>query len=180
MTNEEYTPDLEQDENESQELVEESQEETQEEETTTEPEKDWKAEALKFKAILDRNKNKPQVKSESKKSDDFGYDVKAYLKTSGINSNEFDFVKSELKQSGLKDVDALLDNDYFKARLEKHRAVVKTTEATPTGKRSGGVPTDSVEYWASKPIEDVPQEMRAKVVNHKLSREKNKGVFYNS
>lgn len=180
MINEENTPDLEQDENETQELVDETQEETQEEESTTEPEKDWKAEALKFKAILDRNKNKPQVKESSKKSDDFGYDVKAYLKTSGINSNEFDFVKSELKQSGLKDVDALLDNDYFKARLEKHRAVIKTTEATPTGKRSGGVPTDSVEYWASKPLEEVPQEMRIKVVNHQLSKEKNKGQFYNS
>lgn len=122
---------------------------------------------------------KAETKS-SKKSDDFGYDVKAYLKTSGIQSNEFEFVKNELKQSGLKDVDSLLDNDYFKARLEKFRAVSKTAEATPTGKRSGGVPTDSVEYWASKPIEEVPQNMRAKVVNHKLAKEKNKGVFYNS
>ena len=84
-----------------------------------------------------------------------------------------------IEKSGLKDVDALLENDYFKARLDKHRAVSKTTDAIPTGNRSGGVPTDSVEYWASKPIEEVPQEMRIKVVNHKLDKDKNKGMFYN-
>lgn len=183
MINDEKSPELEQDENETQEV--ESTEETSEEtttqtETSHEDDKDWKAEALKYKAILDRNKNKPEYKEPSKKSDDFGYDVKAYLKTSGINSNEFDFVKTELKQSGYKDVDSLLENDYFKARLDKFRNEKKTIEATPTGKRSGGVPTDSVEYWAAKPIEEVPADMRIKVVNYQLQKEKNKGVFYNS
>lgn len=182
MENEENTADLEQLDTQDQEGQEQEsleQDQKPDESKSNEDDKDWKAEALKYKAILDRNKGKPVEKEPSKKSDDFGYDVKAYLKTSGIQSNEFDFVKNELKQSGLKDVDALLDNDYFKARLEKHRAVSKTTEATPTGKRSGGVPTDSVEYWASKPIEEVPQEMRIKVVNHRLAKDKNKGQFYN-
>lgn len=185
MINDEYTPDLEQDENETQEVEsteEISEETTNQSETSHEDEKDWKAEALKYKAILDRNKdkNKPDTKELSKKSDDFGYDVKAYLKTSGIDSKEFDFVKTEMKQSGLKDIDSLLDNDYFKARLEKFRADKKTVEATPSGNRSGGVPTDSVEYWASKPLEEVPADMRIKVVNHQLHKEKTKGVFYNN
>lgn len=53
---------------------------------------DWKADALKYKAILDRNKKKVEEKKEEvveKKSDDFGYDVKAYLKSSGINASCF-------------------------------------------------------------------------------------------
>lgn len=118
--------------------------------------------------------------TKSKKSDDFGYDVKAYLKTSGIDSKEFDFVKNEFQSSGFKDIDSLLENDYFKSRLDTHRKLSKTAEATPTGKRSGGVATDTVEYWLTKPIEDVPADMRIKVVNKKLEREKGKGVFYNS
>ena len=126
---------------------------------------------------LGKDVSKPEKKTS--KSDEFGYDMKAYLKTSGIESKEFDFVKTEFKQSGLKDIDSLLDNDYFKSRLDNFRKLSKTAEATPTGKRSGGVPTDSVEYWMSKPIEEVPADMRIKVVNKRLEKENGKGVFYN-
>lgn len=180
MLNDDYTPDLELDENETQDV------ETTESEDTDGDDTDWKAEAekskaeaLKYKAILDRNKNKPQ-KGTDRKSDDFGWDVKAYLKSSGIQSNEFDFVEQELKQSGMKDIDALLDNDYFKARLEKHRAITRTAEATPKGTRNGGVPTDSVDYWMTKDIKDVPADMRIKVVEAREAKERSKGVFYNS
>ena len=176
MLNDENTPDLEQDDNETQ---ENQQELDTNEETHDVDDTDWKAEALKYKAILDRNKNKPQ-KENDRKSDDFGYDVKAYLKSSGIQSNEFDFVKQELKQSGMKDIDALLDNDYFKSRLEKHRAITRTAEATPKGTRNGGVPTDSVDYWMTKDIKDVPADMRIKVVEAREAKERSKGVFYNS
>lgn len=181
MINDENTPDFEQDENEVKETVEEtneSQEETKEESTQ---EKDWKAEALKYKAILDRNKNKkPEAEKSSQKSNDLDYGAKAYLTANGIKgAKEFDFVKNEMKSSG-DDLDSLLENDYFKSRLEKFRSLNKTQDATPQGKRSGGIPTDSVEYWAGKPIEEVPQEMRIKVVNAKLQKETSKGVFYNS
>ena len=77
----------------------ETESETENEEETQEEEKGvdyWKAEALKNKAILDRNKNKPAT---SQKSSDFGYDVKAYLKASGIKAEEFDFVKGEMKSA---------------------------------------------------------------------------------
>lgn len=121
----------------------------------------------------------PESPKSSKKSDEFGYDVKAYLKASGIKSEEFDFVKQEMKSSG-QDIDSLLENDYFQSRLEKHRAIEKTSNATPKGTRSGSPATDSVDYWMAKPIEDVPAEMRIKVVNAKLAKDKNKGIFYNS
>lgn len=136
----------------------------------------WKAEALKNKAILDRNKNKVG----DKKTGEFGYDVKAYLKASGIKESEFDFVKSELKASGMKEYDSLLSNDYFMAKLEKQREISKTQEAIPKGNRGTGVATDSVEYWMAKPIEEVPADKRRDVVNAKLAKDKTQGKFYNS
>jgi len=129
----------------------------------------WKAEALKNKAILDRNKNK---NSNPQKSGDFGYDVKAYLKASGIKGEEFDFVKQEMKSSGVKDVDALLENKYFQSRLEEHREISRTSEAVPKGNRSGGVATDSVEYWMSKPLEEVPVDKRRAVLNARIDKDK--------
>lgn len=116
---------------------------------------------------------------EGTKSNGFGLDVKGYLKASGIKASEYDFVQEQLSKSG-GDIDSLLENEYFQAKLEKHRELAKTAEAVPPGKRSGGVPTDSVEFWMAKPIEDVPQSMRREVVNAKLKQANSKGVFYNS
>ncbi len=153
-------------------------EETEEaKEKYTEREKQYYSRIKVLEAKLKSDGTKELKQS---KSDDFGYDVKAYLKASGIKSNEFVFVQEQLKTSGIKDVDSLLDNEYFQDKLTKHRELAKTAEATPTGKRSGGVATDSVEYWSAKPIEDVPADMRRKVVNAKLERETNRGKFYNS
>ena len=67
MQNDEYTPELEQDENKTQEVVESEVEETEEETTKPEGEDtDWKAEALKWKAIASR-KAKQATKPEEKK-----------------------------------------------------------------------------------------------------------------
>lgn len=153
-----------------------------EETTEEESEKDWKAEALKYKAILERNKNKKEETTEVKKetkSDDFGYDVKAYLKSSGIKADEFDFVRKELKNFN-GDVDALIENEYFQAKLEKERKVRETADAIPKSKRSGAPATDSVDYWLTKPFEEVPQNLRSKVVSARMEREKNGVRFYNS
>lgn len=118
--------------------------------------------------------------SEKEKSDGLDYGQKAYLASNGIKgAKEFEFVQNQLKESG-KDLDALLENKYFMSALEDFRALSKTAEATPTGKRSSGVATDSVEYWASKDFAEVPADMKRKVVQFKLDKEKNKGKFYNS
>lgn len=182
MENDEKTPELEQDEtkNQEEETKEETQESSdQEESESKEDDTDWKAEALKYKAILDRNKNRPERKSESKKSGELDYAQKAFLMTSGIKgSKEFDFVKDELKKSG-EELETLLENEYFQSKLEKFRAVNKTSDAIPKGKNGSGVSLDSVEYWINKPIEEVPQEMRVKVVNARLKKEEGKGMFYN-
>ena len=189
--------------NEEKEVLEEEVEETKEEETQTEEttteetKKEEKTEGEKPKrtpqeeldyfegraARLRKDlglDNQPKETSKSKKSSELDYGAKAYLSANGIKgSKEFDFVKNELKTSG-QDLDSLLENAYFQDRLSKFREINKTSEATPLSKRSGGVPTDTVEYWANKPIEEVPTEMRAKVVNYKLTKDKTKGVFYNS
>ncbi|PJC41173.1 MAG: hypothetical protein CO041_05935 [Candidatus Pacebacteria bacterium CG_4_9_14_0_2_um_filter_40_15] len=160
--------------------TEEATEETQETQETQEEEQGveyWKAEALKNKAILERNKNKEP--KEEKKSDGFGYDVKAYLKASGIKADEFDFVKEELKRFG-GDIDGLIDNDYFQAKLEKQRAIKQTAEATPTGKRTGNSATDSTDYWLNKPFAEVPKEMRRQVLIAKEKKEGSGSHFYNS
>ena len=175
MFTDENTPEKTQEE----EVEEEGEEKAEEaEETEEEEEVDWKAEALKYKAILDRQ-GKKSNKAKSDKSSDFGYDVKAYLKSSGIKADEFDFVKTELK-TFKGDLDGLLENEYFQAKLEKHRELKKTSDAVPAGRRGSSVPTDSVEYWMAKPIEEVPQHMRRDVVNARLAQDKKKGKFYNS
>lgn len=180
------------------EVVEETVEETQEESTeqesegteeSTETKKPYESlEARKSRLerqLAQTNKKlgvdvEPKEHKTSKKSDDLDYGQKAYLTANGVKgAKEFEFVKNELKASG-QDLDSLLENDYFQNRLEKFRTLNKTSEAIPKGTRSGGVATDSVEYWASKPIEEVPQEMRIKVVKHKLAKTESKGVFYNS
>jgi len=158
--------------------TEEAEEETQE--VDTEDEKGveyWKAEALKNKAILERNKGKKV--EEPKTADGFGYDIKAYLKASGIKADEFDFVKEELKRFG-GDIDGLIDNEYFQAKLEKQRAISKTADATPTGKRTGNSAVDSVDYWLNKPFEEVPPAMRRQVLAAKEKKDGSGSHFYNS
>jgi len=169
-------------ESEVEEVVESEEEEVAEEA----PEKvEKKPETLEQKEArlarqLEQTRKKLGKEVETPKTEGLDYGKKAYLKANGIEgAKEFDFVQKELKESGLE-LDALLENGYFKERLATFKAINKTSDATPTSKRSGGVATDSVEYWASKPIEEVPQDMRIKVVNHKLAKDSNKGVFYNS
>lgn len=116
----------------------------------------------------------------SKKSDGFDYGVKAYLKTEGIDASEFDFVEKEFKNSGLKNVESLLANPYFKSQLDERRALDKTKNATLKGKSPNGIATDSVEYWLTQDFKDVPANLKSKVIEAKLAKENQKNVFYNS
>lgn len=168
------------------EYVEETTEETPVVETTTTEEVDWKAKfeeeegrRRRLETKLNKAKETPAEKPPTSDALDLG--AKAFLAANGIKgSKEYDFVQSELKKSG-ETVDSLIENEYFKAKLEKFRALEQTASATPSGdSRSGGAAIDSVEYWATKPFEEVPKDMQRKVVNYKLEKENSKGVFYNS
>lgn len=163
------------------EIVVETTPEEQEEPKFTDAERKAFARAKVAEAKVRDLKAQLESRGTSKeKSDVLDYGAKAYLAANGIKgAKEFEFVQGELKKSG-GDLDSLLENGYFKTQLENFRALSATAEAIPNGKRSSGVATDSVEYWMTKPFEEVPHDMRQKVVNTKLIKEKNKGKFYNS
>ena len=114
----------------------------------------------------------------SSKSDGIGYGEKAFLVANGIKGEETKLVQEAMKRTG-ESLEQILENPYFQAKLKETRDLAMTADATPKGSRSNSVPTDSVEYWAAKPIEDVPQEMRRAVVNHRIKQEESKGKFYN-
>ena len=159
--------------------TEEEAEVTTQDETDADDSKDWKAEAKKWRAEAFKLKDETKEPKEEKKADGFGYDIKAYLNASGIKADEFDFVKEELKRFG-GDIDGLIDNEYFQAKLEKQRAINKTADATPTGKRTGNSATDSADYWLNKPFEEVPKHLQTAVRQAKEKKDGTGSHFYNS
>jgi len=174
MENEETTAGEGQQENETQ-TGNESQEGTQDTQNQNQEDKtDWKAEALKFKAILDRNKEKNRNNKEpSKKSDDLDYGQKAFLIANGITADEFDLVRGELKQFN-GELDSLISNNYFKSKLEENRQMKASDKATPSGnKRANQTSQDSVDYWLAKGELPPDFELRKKVVKARREKESN-------
>lgn len=161
---------------------------------------DWKAQALanlelakRNQGIAQRNKTRLQKLKEAKEStpnptpknepqsSDLG--EKAFLAVNGIKTpDEVDFVQKMKKETG-KDVESLLATTYFQTEFNSFKEKKATDQATPTGsKRANNQTTDSVEYWLAKgelpPASEV--ELRRKVVNARIDKEKSKGIFYNS
>lgn len=166
---------------------EETAEETKVEKPKRTPEEEltyFEGRAKRLRKDLGLDEQEPTKPAEKvdQKSNGLDYGAKAFLTAHDLKikgAKEFEFVQSELKKSG-EELDSLLENDYFKSKLENFRALNKTSEATPTGNRSSGVAIDSVEYWMTKPFEEVPKDMKPKVVQAKLDKENSKGNFYNS
>jgi len=147
---------------------------------------DWEAKAKEYEGRLKRAETKLKKASEkpaeSKPSTSNGldYGMKALLRSEGIKGEaETKLVQEYMRETG-KDIEQVLDSKHFKAELADLRELAKTEDATIAGKRSGATTQDSVDYWMNKPIEDVPKEMRIKVVNARIEKSKSKGVFYNS
>lgn len=110
----------------------------------------------------------------SKKSG-FDYGEKAFLKASGITGQEeVELVKTWAERTG-DDLDTIVEDDIFQAKLEKLRKNKESkTAIPPSSKRGTQSTTDSVEYWLNKPFADVPKEMKTKVLNARLAKESNK------
>ena len=183
MTNEENTPIVEQDENDTtNEEVVDTTDSNQDEDDSNEDSTDWKAEALKYKAILDRNKSKKSDTKKTNASNDLDYGAKAFLAVQGIKgADELKLVKDFMSNTG-KDLDSVVESKHFKAELEEMRELKRTSDATPTGnKRTGQSARDSVEYWIAKgelpPVSDA--DLRRQVVNARMKKESNKSAFYN-
>lgn len=151
---------------------------------------DWKAIALKnagiakrFKTKLDKA-NKPQDKPEVEKSvkaEKKGFDLaeKAFLRAVGVPSEDFDYIEQTMKDTG-KDIESLLDAKWFQSELKERKEGRDTKNAVPqTTKRSTGAARDEVDYWLAKgelPPAD-QTELRRKVVNARIAKEKNIDVF---
>ncbi len=145
---------------------------------------DWKALALerhelakknqgiaqRFKTKLEKAKEKAEAPVEKKKgkTDEFDYGQKAYLKASGIDSTEFDFVKAQMESSG-KDIDSLLSSGYFQAELKGIRDAKSVAQATPSASRGAEAPsTSKVDYWIAKGELPTDKALRAAVVEKKI------------
>ncbi len=179
MENDNQTPEVELDENQIDEEVESDEVESTEQEVE---QTDWKAEALKYKAILDRNKNKKPTEQKVNKSNDLDYGQKAFLVANGVKeSDEMKLVKGVMQETG-KSLEDVLSSKYFQAELKEMRDLKASSNAIPNGKRSGTASQDSVDYWIAKgelpPASD--RELRQKVVNARIKKNDNKGVFYNN
>lgn len=130
-----------------------------------------KAEGFEFK---DGEWVKPSKSEEKKpgrppkKSDDLDYGQKAYLKASGIEPTEFEFVKQEMESSG-KDIDELLENGYFQNSLKSFREAKAVAKATPGATRTASEPASSkVDYWIAKGELPPDPKLRIEVVNKKI------------
>ena len=117
---------------------------------------------------------KPQSKKEG-----LGYGEKAYLKSSGFQTDEFQLVLDAAQNTG-KTIDEVAESKWFQAILKEHREEKAVKDAIPQGSsRSNSSARDTVEYWVAKgelpPRDEV--ELRRKVVNAKIKKERSRNKF---
>lgn len=170
--------------------VEQSQATEQVEETER---TDWKAKAIewetKFKSEAGSRKRlekdlkqfqtKTETPTESQPQDKKGFDYaeKAYLKSSGIEATDFEFVKEVMDSTG-KDIDAVLGSKFFQAELKERKDLRMSEAATPSGsKRAGNTTRDQVDYWLAKGELPPDPMLRRQVVNARIKSEENKSQF---
>lgn len=155
-------------------------------------ETDYKALAIKNAGIAKRNKtklDKLKLKNakdagrkegeQDEKNKGFDYGQKAFLKSNGIEKDEYELVKEVMSATG-KDLEDVLESKHFQGMLKEQRDVKATKDATPAGsKRSTTSTRDTVEYWIAKgempPASEV--ELRRKVVNAKIKKDRDRNTF---
>ena len=164
---------------------------------------DWKELALKQQGINKRNKTKgkkikeefeeykknnpskepekSELKKEEKKSDEITLStgdkalLKSYKDIKG--ADELALCENWINkyQSTLEE---MLEDEVFEAKLGKLREAKKVKEATPSSsKRSVGSDNTAVDFWLNKPFGEVPQELKAQVLNARLEKDEQKSMF---
>lgn len=119
--------------------------------------------------------------TESKAKDNtLDYGQKSYLLASGVKPGEETELVQQIMSDTGKSLEDVLSSRYFQAELKEMRENASAQAATPSGtKRSNSTPRDTVEYWLAKgelpPMDQV--ELRRKVVNAKISKNKTVSVF---
>lgn len=158
---------------------------------------DWKAIAQKNHGIAQRYKTKLDKQGkvekpvtdagENKGKDNSGKEAggldkldRAVLRVEKItDSKEVELVQTYMKETG-RDVEGVLASKFFQAELKEMRDLAATEEATPSGSKRSGVQTrDTVEYWIAAGKLPPPEqaELRRKVVNAKIAKEKSGSMF---
>lgn len=129
---------------------------------------------------------KPKETLQTKDSTDLDYGQKAFLKASGINgSDELALVKEFARRTG-DSLDAIVEDDIFKAKLDRLRTTKENALAAESkGRGNTSTGRDSADYWLAKlgpndPVPaDLPRELREKVVAARRSQGKTTKMFYN-
>lgn len=140
--------------------------------------------------LKDLKKSMEKGTEEAPKSqqEEFGLLQKSYLRSAGItDADEVELAKGLSKKWGM-DIDVLVDDEDFKAKLEKIRTTKANAKATNVegGNGSSGGAKNSIEYWSQKgelpTSKDVPDRAaRAKIHREMAQRSRGGGggKFYN-
>lgn len=124
-----------------------------------------------------KKSQKADESKTDKNTDELDYGQMAFLEQKGVdtsNEEQLNLVKRMLNVSD--NLQGVVRDDIFQAKLSELKEVQKTANAVPEGTRRSGQPAvDSVDYWLAKyketgelpPKENV--EMRRKVVNARMS-----------
>lgn len=186
MINDEITREDELDENQNDEGTQDESQDDQNQ-SNEQDEKDWKAEALKYKIILDRNRDairelekNNKEKKPSKQSEGLDYGVKAFLVANGLKGEQEFKLAQEFSRNTGKSLDDVMDSKYFQQELADYREQKTTQDASIKGRgKTANVASSDVEYWLAKPFGELPDdfELRSKVVKARRAKSKNTGMF---
>lgn len=119
---------------------------------------------------------------KGEKSDEFDLGQEAYLMANGVKEDdEVAAVKAAMESSG-KSMKEVLKASWFQAELKEIRDQKEAFGATPQGKnRNGQSASNTVDYWIAKgtlpPNTPEYRELRTKVVNAKVAKQKNTKMF---
>lgn len=137
--------------------------------------------------LKDLKKPKEEVKDAPKTNQpDNSLLEKAYLRSAGINdADEVKLALDTAKKWGVS-IDALVDDDDFKIKLEKVRTQ-KSNELATSGVKGGAGTSqakNTPEYWIAKgappTATDVPdRKARVKIAKAFMANAKNSKTFYN-
>ena len=133
-------------------------------------------------------KTETTTETPKNQTEEFGLLQKSYLRSARITDpDEVELAKDISKKWGM-DVDTLVDDEDFKAKLEKIRTTKANAKATAVegGGGSSGGAKNTLEYWSQKgelpSQKDVPDRKTRADISRKLaqnSRGGGGGTFYN-
>lgn len=166
------------------------------EETPEEPEvnvEELQAELAKYKRINEKlnkqvdqkqesaPKDAPKEQKSSDKSGELDFGQKAYLKSYGISGSDELALVRQFQTRGFE-LDSIVEDDVFTAKLDNLRQAKQTAAATPKGtKRSGQTGTTEVDIAVAKYKEsgELPKDfkLRNEVIDKAIAQKSSSAPF---